>query len=107
MSTSRTSSKKVVSLNEFKQKKSLLQEEKEFQTYLKTLRQDQLQIEANYLIKTLDEKGATDKSLHQIALLMEELATRVDGDKMSSDINEFAANIRNKFKIELTTDLLH
>ena len=97
----------VISIEKLRKDKDRRMEQSQFQGYLKSLPQDQLQFEADFLINQIENEGATEKLLTRVALLMEELATRVNGERMSSVINEFAGNIRNKLNIEVGSELLH
>lgn len=99
--------KKVVSIEQLRKDKQRRQEHAEFRGYLKSLPQDRLQYEAEFLIGQIESEGVCDKHLTRVALLMEELASRVSGEKMTSMINEFASSIRNKLNIEVQSELLH
>lgn len=98
---------KVISIEQLRADKTRREEQVEFQGYLKSLPQDQLQFEADFLIGQIEKEGASEKLLTRIALLMEELASRVNGERMTSMIHEFADNVRNKLNIEVQTDFLH
>lgn len=91
----------IVSIVERKKLKDLKVKEKQFKSYLSSLKQDQLQIEANYIINKINEENLTDEFLLKGALLMDELATRVSVSKMSHTITKFSKNIRSKMKNEL------
>ena len=91
----------IVSIAERKKLKDLKVKEKQFKSYLSSLQQDQLQIEANYIINKINEDNLTDEFLLRGALLMDELATRVNVSNMSHTITNFSKNIRSKMKNEL------
>lgn len=88
----------VVSLSERRKLKKLKATEKEFKSYLKSLKQDQLQTEANYIIEKVNEDNLSDEFLLKSALLMDELAMRINVDNMANTINKFATNLRSKVK---------
>lgn len=91
----------IVSIAERKKLKDLKIKEKQFKSYLSSLKQDQLQIEANYIINKINEENLTDEFLLKGALLMDELATRVNVSNMSHTITKFSKNIRSKMSKEL------
>lgn len=91
----------IVSIAERKKLKDLKLKEKQFKSYLSSLQQDQLQIEANYIINKINEENLTDEFLLKSALLMDELATRVNVTNMSHTITNFSKNIRSKMKSDL------
>lgn len=91
----------IVSIAERKKLKDLKIKEKQFKSYLSSLKQDQLQIEANYIINKINEENLTDEFLLKGALLMDELATRVNVSNMSHTITKFSKNIRSKMSNEL------
>lgn len=90
----------IVSIAERKKLKDLKVKERQFKSYLSSLKQDQLQIEANYIINKINEENLTDEFLLRGALLMDELATRVNVSNMSHTITNFSKNIRSKMKSE-------
>lgn len=91
----------IVSMAERKKLRDLKTKEKQFKSYLSSLQQDQLQIEANYIINKINEENLTDEFLLKSALLMDELATRVNVTNMSHTIENFSKNIRSKMKSDL------
>ena len=91
---------KIVSIAERRKLKELKNKEKQFKSYLSSLQQDQLQIEANYIINKINEDNLTDEFLLKSALLMDELAVRVSVANMSHTITKFSKNIRSKIKSE-------
>tara|TARA_Y100000768_G_scaffold388884_1_gene388277 strand:- start:6862 stop:7161 length:300 start_codon:yes stop_codon:yes gene_type:complete len=88
----------VISLNERRKLKELKETEKEFKGYLKSLKQDQLQFEANYIIEKINEENLSDEFLLKSALLMDELAMRINVENMANTINKFALNLRSKVR---------
>jgi hypothetical protein len=85
----------VINLEDAKTKFALKQKEIQFKAYLRSLKREQLQYEANYLMNKAHD-GLDDDTLLKSALLMEELATRVSTDSMSNTITNYADEIRNK-----------
>lgn len=84
----------VIDLTRAKAKLALKHKEEQFKKYLSSLRQDQLQTEANYILNK--SQGLDEETLMKSALLMEELAKRVSADKMSDTITGFAKDLREK-----------
>jgi len=85
----------VVEFGTLKKKQELKQKEASFKAYLSSLKQDQLQLEANYLLNKMTD-DLDDEFLLKSALLMDELAKRVSAESMSNTINQFASDIREK-----------
>lgn len=86
----------VISFNEQKKLKELKQKEVIFKDYLSKLKQEELQYEANYITNKINDDNLDDEFLLKSALLMEELAKRVEATNLSSTINKFSENLRNK-----------
>ena len=84
----------VIDLTKAKAKLALKHKEEQFKKYLSSLRQDQLQTEANYILNK--SQGLDEETLMKSALLMEELAKRVSANKMSDTITGFAKDLREK-----------
>jgi hypothetical protein len=84
----------VIDLSKAKAKLALKQKEEQFKQYLSSLKQDQLQIEANYILN--QSQGLDEETLMKSALLMEELAKRVSANNMSDTISGFAKDLREK-----------
>lgn len=84
----------VIDLTRAKAKLAFKHKEEQFKKYLSSLRQDQLQTEANYILNK--SQGLDEETLMKSALLMEELAKRVSADKMSDTITGFAKDLREK-----------
>lgn len=91
------STSNVVEFAEAKRTLLLKQKEKQFKNYLSSLKQDQLQIEANFLMNKVGN-DLNDEALMKSALLMEELAKRVSSDNISNSIHKFAGDIREKLR---------
>ena len=91
---------KVISFVERKKLRDLKTKEKQFKAYLSSLKQDQLQTEANYIINKINEENLSDEFLLKSALLMDELATRVNVSNMSHTISKFSKNLRSKMKTD-------
>ena len=105
---SKFNSKNVVSIQAAREKQHQLKKEENFKLYLKSLKQEQLQYEANYLLNRIDmaiESNQKNEILLKSALLMDEIAQRVSNGSLSASINDFAQDIREKTKDErkLTT----
>ncbi len=75
-----------------------------FKNYLSSLKQEELQTEANFIMNSMGE-DVSPEILKKSALLMDELAKRVSVDSMSSSINNFANSLRNQ--VESKTNTLH
>lgn len=89
----------VIDLGQAREKLALKQKEEQFKKYLGSLKQEQLQYEANYLMN----KAGSDldqETLLKSALLMEELARRVSANKMSDTISSYAEELRKKTSYE-------
>jgi hypothetical protein len=92
----------IFSIEKHRKLKNLKEKEKQFKVYLSSLKQEDLQYEANYIINKINEENLSDEFLLKSSLLMDELAKRVDANKMSNTINKFSSNIRSKIDTELT-----
>jgi hypothetical protein len=87
----------VVDLEQQRKKAALKRTEVTFKTYLSSLKQEQLQTEANFLLNQFSDEYNEDYLLKS-ALLMDELAKRVSATNMSHTINKYAQNLRDKLK---------
>jgi len=94
---------KIISFIEKKKLKELKAKEVKFKSYLSSLKQDQLQTEANYIINKIKDENLSDEFLLRSALLMDELAIRVDTVNISHTIQKFSKNLRSKMKVNLQT----
>ncbi len=94
---------KIISFSERRKLRDLKIKEKQFKTYLSSLKKDQLQIEANYIINKVNEHDLTDEFLLKSALLMDELANRVTINNMSHTISKFSKNLRSKMSADVPT----
>ncbi|MCO4754693.1 MAG: hypothetical protein KC478_09420 [Bacteriovoracaceae bacterium] len=88
--------KKVVSLAEKREEIYFKRKESEFKSYLGKLKLGELRHEANYIIERMKEDNLEDEFLLKGAMLMEELATRVNEQGMSEQISCFADNLKSK-----------
>ena len=89
-------SSKIISFAEQKKLKELKAKEKQFKSYLSALKQEELQYEANYIMNKINEENLSEEFLLKSALLMDELAKRVDATSMSNTISKFSNNIKSK-----------
>jgi hypothetical protein len=87
---------KVISIDQKRRLKKLKEKEQVFKSYLSKLKQEDLQYEANYIINKVNDENLSEEFLLKSALLMDELAIRVDATHMANTINKFSANIRSK-----------
>jgi hypothetical protein len=87
----------VVDLEQQRKKVALKRTEVTFKTYLSSLKQEQLQTEANFLLNQFSDEYNEDYLLKS-ALLVDELAKRVSATNMSHTINKYAQNLRDKLK---------
>lgn len=90
----------VFSIKSHREKKEQDLKEQSFKCYLNSLKQDQLQHEAIYLMNKFQNEHMTNETLRMSAMLMEELAKRVDVISMKESIKNFAFNIRNKIETD-------
>ncbi len=88
--------KKVVSLAEKREEIYFKRKESEFKSYLGKLKIGELRHEANYIIERMKEENLDDEFLLKGAMLMEELANRVNEKSMSDQISTFAYNLKSK-----------
>lgn len=88
--------KKVVSLAEKRAEFLFRQKEDEFKSYLSNLKLEELRVEANFIIDRMGEENLEDEFLMKGAMLMEELAKRIQGDKMSEQVSKFAKTLKEK-----------
>lgn len=86
----------VVSIEDARKLRHLKDKEKEFKNYLKSLKQNQLEHEIDYLLNEFDSSNNKQESILKSAMLLDELASRVDVESMSISINEFANEVRSK-----------
>lgn len=89
---------KVVSLEELRAKKAVKEREETFKKYLTSLKTSELQHEANYIIDKVKDENQNDDFYFKGALLMDELAGRINEAGMSSTIQSFAAQLKEKLK---------
>lgn len=85
----------VVDLESKRKLHALKKTEAGFKTYLASLKQEQLQTEANYLLNQFSDEY-NEEYILKSALLMDELAKRVSANNMSHTINKYAENLRDK-----------
>lgn len=88
--------KKVVSLAEKREEIYFKRKEGEFKSYLGKLKIGELRHEANYIIERMKDENLDDEFLLKGAMLMEELANRVNEQSMSEQISTFADNLKSK-----------
>jgi hypothetical protein len=93
----------VVDLESKRKLIALKKTEAGFKSYLSSLKQDQLQTEANYLLNQFSDEY-NEEYILKSALLMDELAKRVSASNMSHTINKYAENLRGKLE---TSDEVH
>lgn len=86
----------VISIDQKRRLKKLKEKEVIFKSYLSKLKQEELQHEANYIINKVNDNNLSEEFLLKSALIMDELAKRIDATHMSNTINQFSANIRSK-----------
>jgi len=92
---------KIVSLDQQRRLKNLKIKEEAFKGYLTKLKHEELQYEANYIINKVNESNLSEEFLLKSALLMEELAKRIEESRMSSTINKFSQNLRDKLNSKI------
>lgn len=88
----------VVSIGQRRKLKQLKEKESIFKSYLSKLKQEELQYEANYIINKVNESDLSEEFLLKSALVMDELAKRVDANKMSNTISKYSDNIKKKMQ---------
>ena len=91
----------IISMEKQRKLRELKKQEKAFKTYLTKLKQEELQYEANYIINKVNENNLSDEFLLKSALLMDELAKRVDATQMANTIYKFSQNLREKFETQV------
>ena len=91
----------IFSLDKQRKFKNLKDKEKQFKGYISSLKQEELQYEANYIINKVKEENLSDEFLLKSAILMDELAKRVDANNISNTIAQFSTNLRKKLDINL------
>jgi preprotein translocase subunit SecA len=79
-----------------------IKETREFESYLRSLSQDQLEYEAMFLIEKIQNDQLGDKELNQSYLLLKELAKRVDNENLKELIEAFADNLKQKQSLKET-----
>jgi len=94
----------VIGLEKAKNDLANKRADQKFKSYLGSLKQEELQTEANYIMNNMGS-DLDAESLKKSAMLMEELAKRVSVDTMSSSINDFASSLREK--IDTKAEKLH
>ena len=92
----------IISIDQRRRLKILKEKEQSFKSYLGKLKQEDLQYEANYVINKVNAENLTEEFLLKSALIMDELAKRVESNNMSNTINQFSANLRSKMDILFT-----
>ncbi|MBD63874.1 MAG: hypothetical protein CME62_01595 [Halobacteriovoraceae bacterium] len=89
-------STKIISLDKQRRLKELKRQESVIKGYLSKLKQEELQYEANYIMNKVNEDELSEEFLLRGALLMDELAKRMDANKMANTINLFSQNLRKR-----------
>lgn len=89
-------STKIISLDKQRRLKELKRQESVIKGYLSKLKQEELQYEANYIMNKVNEEELSEEFLLRGALLMDELAKRMDANKMANTINLFSQNLRKR-----------
>jgi uncharacterized membrane protein YheB (UPF0754 family) len=89
-------------MDDHRKLKSLKEQERKFKAYLSSLKQEELQFEANYIINKVQDENLSNEFLLKSSLLLEELAKRVDASNMANTIQKFSSNIRSKIDPETT-----
>ncbi len=98
----------VLNLSELRMKNELKEQETQIKAYLSSLKQEDLQYEANYLMNKIQIGTEIDQAaLLKSALLMDELAKRVSGNTMSDSISAFAKNIRTQMNDSSDLETIH
>lgn len=92
----RVSHLNVISMDKKRKLKKLKEKESIFKSYLSKLKQEELQYEADYVMNRVHESDLSEEFLLKSALIMDELAKRVDANKMSNTISQYSSNIRSK-----------
>ncbi len=87
---------KIISLDKQRRLKELKRQEESIKSYLSKLKQEELQYEANYIMNKVNEDELSEEFLLRGALLMDELAKRMDANKMANTINLFSQNLRKR-----------
>lgn len=91
----------VISLDKKRNLKRLKEKEVAFKNYLKKLKHEELQYEANYIINKVKDENLSNEFLLKSALLMDELAKRIEASKMSNTVNKFSQNLKQKLQQRL------
>ena len=99
----RMSISNVIDLDSKRKLQALKKTEAGFKAYLSSLKQEQLQTEADFLLNQFSDEY-NEEYLLKSALLMDELAERVSATNMSHTINKYAENLRGKLE---NSDELH
>lgn len=89
-------SSKIISLDKQRRLKDLKRQEEAIKSYLSKLKQEELQYEANYIMNKVNEEDLSDEFLLRSALLMDELAKRMDANHMANTINVFSKNLKKR-----------
>tara|TARA_B100001971_G_scaffold215192_1_gene259868 strand:+ start:122386 stop:122715 length:330 start_codon:yes stop_codon:yes gene_type:complete len=89
---------KVVSLDELRTRKAIQEKEATFKKYLTSLKTSELQYEANYIINRVKEEDQSEDFYLKGALLMDELAGRINETGMASTIKSFAKQLKEKLE---------
>jgi len=98
----------LVDFSKLKKMNELKEKEVKIKAYLSSLKQEDLQYEANYLMNKMQiDKEVDQTSLLKSALLMDELAKRVTVKGMSSTITQFAQDIKMKMHTNSSEITIH
>jgi len=98
----------LVDFSKLKKMNELKEKEVKIKAYLSSLKQEDLQYEANYLMNKMQIDEEVDQtSLLKSALLMDELAKRVTVKGMSSTITQFAQDIKMKMHTNSSEITIH
>jgi uncharacterized membrane protein YheB (UPF0754 family) len=89
---------KVVSLEKLRAEKAFREKENTFKKYLTSLKTSELQHEANYIINRVQDEDQSEDFYLKGALLMDELASRINELGLSSTIKQFSEKLKTKLK---------
>lgn len=86
----------IFSIDQRRRLHKLKEKEQVFKSYISKLKQENLQSEADFIINNIEKNELTEEFLLKSALLMDELAKRIDTHEMSYKISQLSKDLKSK-----------
>lgn len=97
---------KVVSLEKKREEFYKIKSKREFEGYLKQLKDHELRYEADFILDNIDFRESDKDFLEKGAMLLDELAQRTQESSLSTKIEELSQALKLKIK-QISSPTLH